>query len=155
MDEEVALADPLSYADDVPYENQLDFETTTAKSDGLKERIGNRIYLIEDALTKKVLSYSISVNLFLTFCAVCRENDWTSSKKTLKSLTSQLLRKTWQVGFMHCPFTGLGSDSIIFVYSFRSIEASKCPSFTRISYFADVNPQSVRLCHTFQRTPHW
>lgn len=53
MDEEVAFADPLSYAEDIPYESQVDLVATTAKSDRLKERIGNRIYLIEDALTKK------------------------------------------------------------------------------------------------------
>ncbi|GJJ07686.1 hypothetical protein Clacol_001891 [Clathrus columnatus] len=51
MDDETSFADPLSYDDDVPYEEQI--EPMTLKSDDLKQRIGSRIYLLEDALTKK------------------------------------------------------------------------------------------------------
>lgn len=55
MDEDIPPAnDSLSYADDVPYETQLPdlMEQETAAS--LKKRIGNRIYLLEDSLSKKV-----------------------------------------------------------------------------------------------------
>lgn len=55
MDEETPLADPLSYSEDVPYEDQTEPAVTNSKSDGLKGRIGNRIYLLEHALPKVVL----------------------------------------------------------------------------------------------------
>ncbi|KAF8529261.1 hypothetical protein BU17DRAFT_80462 [Hysterangium stoloniferum] len=50
MADEAGFADPLSY-DDTPYERQVLDDSATETS--LKERIGNRIYLFEDSLSKK------------------------------------------------------------------------------------------------------
>ncbi|KIJ26020.1 hypothetical protein M422DRAFT_785342, partial [Sphaerobolus stellatus SS14] len=59
MEEDNAYAEALSYAEDVPYEAQLD-STDIGEELGaeetaldLKKRIGKRIYLLEDALTKR------------------------------------------------------------------------------------------------------
>ena len=57
MDEDIPPKDePLSYADDVPYDAQMSDTTEQEQSISLKKRIGNRIYLIEDSMSKKVRS---------------------------------------------------------------------------------------------------
>jgi hypothetical protein len=55
MDEDFpSAADPLSYAVDVPYEAQLSKPMETERMASLDNRIGKRIYLLEDSISRKV-----------------------------------------------------------------------------------------------------
>lgn len=62
MDEDTpSMNDSLSYAEDVPYEAQLSDPTGQESNVSLKKRIGQRIYLLEDTMSKKVGTESSSV----------------------------------------------------------------------------------------------
>jgi hypothetical protein len=62
MDEDIPPENEhLSYADDVPYEAQMSDTVEQETSVSLKKRIGNRIYPIEDSMSKKVCTAFFNV----------------------------------------------------------------------------------------------
>lgn len=145
MDEDfTSMNDSLSYAEDVPYEAQLSDPTEQEGTVSLKKRIGQRIYLLEDSMAKKVSAKFLCVSKSSCTMMPLMKRKLADMEDNAEEEVAE--GDAGRIYALQCQAAGviLSHPHLLF----RSTVSSKCYSPARATYCTTSNCRHFRLCNT-------